>query len=244
MSVPLKKTLSGIAPFDKALEAHNLFPLNSFSISNLQINMGKMCNQTCKHCHVDAGLSRNEIMTKETMEKCLNIIIGSDIQNVDLTGGAPEMNPNFRWFVQEIRKINKHMIVRTNLTIALEKGQDDLLDFFSENRVELIASMPCYLEENVDKQRGRGIHAKSIEVLRRLNTLGYGKEATDLILNRVYNPGGSELPPNQHKLEREYKTELKNRYGIDFNNLYTITNMPIGRFVKLLIKPLSIVQIR
>jgi len=232
MIEPLKKSLSDAAPFDKALEAHNLFPLNSFSISNLQINLGKMCNQTCKHCHVDAGPSRKEIMTKDTMEKCLNIINSSDIQNVDLTGGAPEMNPNFRWFAHEVRKIKKHLIVRTNLTIALEKGQDDLLDFFSENQVELIASMPCYLEENVDKQRGRGIHAKSIKVLKRLNILGYGKRGSSLILNLVYNPGGCSLPPDQHKLEREYKTELKNRHGIEFNNLYTITNMPIGRFGK------------
>jgi len=222
--------LSRITPFDQSLKSHDLFPLVSTGITNLQINLGKMCNQACGHCHVNAAPNRKEMMSKETMVKCLEILRESDISTVDLTGGSPEMNPHYRWLVREIAKLEKKIMTRTNLTVAFEEDQQDLPEFYSENGVELIASMPCYLKENVDRQRGDGVHAKSIQVLRRLNNLGYGKQGSDLILNLVYNPGGSALPPDQSQLEKDYKRELKERYGVEFNNLFTITNMPIGRF--------------
>jgi radical SAM/Cys-rich protein len=195
--------LSKVTPFDQSLKSHDLFPLVSAGITNLQVNLGKMCNQACGHCHVNAGPKRDEMMTKETMEKCLEILRDSEISTVDLTGGSPEMNPHFRWFVKEIVKNSKSIMVRTNLTVALEKDQQDLPEFYLENGIELIASMPCYLEENVDRQRGDGVHAKSIQVLKKLNKLGYGKESSNLILNLVYNPGSSALPPDQKQLEQD-----------------------------------------
>jgi radical SAM/Cys-rich protein len=222
--------LTRITPFDQSLKSHDLFPLVSAGITNLQLNLGKMCNQACGHCHVNAGPNREEMMTKETMEKCLEILRESEISTVDLTGGSPELNPHFRWFVKEIVKHKKNIVVRTNLTVALEEDQHDLPEFFFENSVGLIASMPCYLEENVDRQRGDGVHAKSIQVLRKLNKLGYGIEDSNLILNLVYNPGSSALPPDQKQLEQDYKRELKGKHDVEFNNLFTITNMPIGRF--------------
>ena len=161
--------LSKITPFDQSLKSHDLFPLISTGITNLQINLGKMCNQACGHCHVNAGPNRKEMMKKETMKKCLEILQMSDISTVDLTGGSPELNPHFRWFVRELKKHINHIIVRTNMTVALEKEQLDLPEFYFEHGIELTASMPCYLEENVDRQRGAGVHAKSIQVLRKLN---------------------------------------------------------------------------
>jgi radical SAM/Cys-rich protein len=222
--------LSKITPFDQSLKSNDLFPLVSTGITNLQINMGKMCNQACGHCHVNAGPNRKEMMTKDTMQKCLDIIRNSKIDTVDLTGGSPELNPHFRWFVKELKESNTHNLVRTNLTVAMEDGQEDLPDFYRDNGIELVASMPCYLEENVDRQRGKGVHAKSIKVLRKLNGLGYGVENSGLVLNLVYNPGGSALPPDQSQLEQDYKRELKEKHDVVFNNLFTITNMPIGRF--------------
>ena len=170
--------LSKITPFDQSLKTNDLYPLISTGITNLQINLGKMCNQACTHCHVNAGPNRDEMMTRETMENCLDILRDSEISTVDLTGGSPELNPHFRWFAAEIRKLERRLIVRTNLTVAMEKGQMDLPGFYRDYGVELTASMPCYLAENVDRQRGTGVHAKSIEVLRRLNKLGYGAEGS------------------------------------------------------------------
>ena len=227
---------SGVVAFDEVLEKSGLFPLSATGVEVFQANLGKMCNQTCKHCHVDAGPDRKEIMTKETMQQCLKALSDSDIQIVDLTGGAPEMNPNFKWFVSEVKKLNRHVMVRSNLTILMAPSYADYAQFFKDNQIEVVSSLPYYLEENTDAQRGNGVFKKSIEALKKLNALGYGRKDTGLILNLVYNPVGAFLPPDQLAVEIDYKRELKNRYDIEFNNLFTITNMPISRFLAYLIK--------
>jgi radical SAM/Cys-rich protein len=224
-----------IKPFEKAVTESNLLPLAATDIKTLQVNVGKLCNQACKHCHVEAGPGRKEVMTMETMKTCLDILRNSEIHAVDITGGAPEMNPNFRWFVGECRRLGRHVMVRSNLTILNEPGYKDLPDFFAEEGLEVVASLPCYTEENTDSQRGEGVFRRSIEAIKRLNSLGYGKEGSGLILNLVYNPGGAFLPSPQNALEAEYKRVLLENYGISFNNLFTIANMPIGRFLSYLI---------
>ncbi|MBI5327136.1 MAG: arsenosugar biosynthesis radical SAM protein ArsS [Deltaproteobacteria bacterium] len=221
-------------PFDNALLESRLYPLTATGISTFQVNVGKLCNQACKHCHVEAGPNRNEVMRKETMEACLTAIEKTDIPTIDITGGAPEMNPNFRWLVQEFRNRNRHVMVRSNLTILTEPDYKNLAEFFAENKIEVVASLPYYLEQTLDRQRGEGVFKKSIEAMKQLNSIGYGKEGSDLILNLVYNPAGAFLPPSQKPLEADYRREMFKRYGIAFNNLYTITNMPIGRFLKYL----------
>lgn len=196
----------------------------------LQINVGKLCNQTCSHCHVDAGPRRTEIMTEQTARAAMALLDRvPTFDTVDITGGAPEMNPNFRWMVLEARQRGKRVIDRCNLTILLQDGYEDLGTFLAENEVEITASLPCYLEENVDKQRGKGVFAESIEALRLLNSLGYGTGGR-LQLNLVYNPTGLGLPGPQEGLERDYKAQLGSRFGITFDRLLTITNMPIQRF--------------
>ena len=191
-------TESQIVPFDDELERSGLHPLTATGVEVLQVNLGKMCNQTCKHCHVDAGPDRKEIMTRETMEKCLQVLDETNIPVVDLTGGAPELNPHFRWLVENARAIGVNVIDRCNLTILEEPGQEDLAQFLADNQVEITASLPCYLEENVDNQRGKGVYHTSIKGLQRLNQLGYGKENSPLKLNLVYNPVGPYLPPAQY----------------------------------------------
>lgn len=220
-----------LKPFDNAIAESNLYPLTSTGISVFQVNLGKLCNQACRHCHVEAGPNRTEVMTRDTMELCLDILKNTDIPTVDITGGAPEMNPNVRWFVEECRKREKHVMVRSNLTILTEPGYEDIPRFFAENKVEVIASLPYYLEQNTDSQRGRGVFKKSIESLKRLNSLGYGREGSDLTLNLVFNPGGAFLPASQKALEADYKREMWKRYGVSFSNLFTITNLPVGRFL-------------
>lgn len=223
--------------FRQKLYDIGLFPLKPLELEILQINLGYMCNQTCNHCHVDAGPTRNEIMTRETMEMCLDVLDNSKIKTVDLTGGAPEMNPNFKWFVSEIRKKNIDIIVRTNLTILVSNSQFRTFpEFFKLNNVQVVSSLPCYTKENVDKQRGNGVFEKSIEVLINLNKLGYGKKDSGLELNLVYNPGGAFLPGSQVGLQKDYKERLFNEFGIEFNNLYTITNLPVNRFLDYLKK--------
>jgi radical SAM/Cys-rich protein len=222
--------------FKEKLIEHDLFPLKSAAIDILQINMGKMCNQTCKHCHVDAGPDRKEIMTKQNMELCLDVLRNSDIKTVDLTGGAPELNPDFRWFVEALSKMGKHIIVRCNLTIILaNKRFHDLPEFFKKHRVEVVSSLPSFTQDRTDRQRGDGVFEDSIKALQMLNLVGYGKSGTGLLLNLVYNPAGAFLPPSQMALEKEYKTELASRYGIEFNQLYAITNMPISRYLDYLL---------
>lgn len=208
--------------------------LDRVALKTLQLNVGKMCNLACGHCHVEAGPKRGEIMSWDTMSRVLawfdayrdEVAIGT----VDLTGGAPEMNPHFRRLVSEFRARDVHVIDRCNLTILLEPGQEDLHEFLAAHRVEVTASLPCYLEDNVDKQRGRGVFHDSIEALRRLNAIGYGDPGTGLKLDLVYNPTGYGLPPAQESLEADYKRHLAERYGITFSRLWTITNMPIKRF--------------
>jgi len=217
--------------FGRALADSGLFPLCATGIHVLQVNVGKQCNQTCRHCHVDAGPDRREIMSRETAQACLDVLAGTDIPILDITGGAPELNPHFRWLVAEGRRLGRHVIDRCNLTILLAPGFEDLPEFLAQHQVEIIASLPCYLPENTDAQRGEGGFEKSIRALRRLNALGYGHPDGRLSLNLVYNPLGPSLPPPQAVLETAYHRELKERYDVVFNRLYTITNMPISRFL-------------
>jgi radical SAM/Cys-rich protein len=204
------------------------------SLRTLQLNLGKMCNLACHHCHVEAGPKRMEIMPQDVMTRVLGWLdlyraeLGTEV--VDLTGGAPEMNPHFRWLVRELRGRGVHVLDRCNLTILLEPEFEDLIDFLASMEVEIVASLPCYLEENVDKQRGRGVFDGSVEALRRLNRAGYGRPGSGLRLDLVYNPTGWGLPPPQEPLEQDYRRELGARFGLHFNRLWTITNMPIKRF--------------
>lgn len=214
----------------------NSLQLNRRHLQVLQVNLGYICNLACHHCHVEAGPKRKEIMTEEVIDRLISLLNSSThINTLDLTGGAPEMNPFFRKIVLAARELNLKIIDRCNLTIFFEDGYSDLPNFLKENKVEIIASLPCYSKENVEKQRGLGVFNKSIEALKILNKLGYGNQE-NLKLDLVYNPGGASLPPSQQKLEQDYKRELKDLFGIEFNQLFTITNMPIKRFLKTLEK--------
>jgi radical SAM/Cys-rich protein len=221
---------------ESVLARHGLTPLCASGIEVLQINVGKVCNQTCAHCHVDAGPERAEVMTQETMQACLRAVESAQIPTVDLTGGAPELNPHFRWLVAEARRLGAHVIDRCNLTIMLAAGFTDLPEFLAEHQVEIVASLPCYTAENVDRQRGEGVYVRSVETIRVLNRLGYGRPGTGLELSLVFNPLGPSLPPPQAALEVDYRRELAERHGLVFNRLYTITNMPISRFLDDLIQ--------
>ena len=228
---------ASLTPFDEKLKESGLFPLQPNQLEIFQINIGKMCNQTCKHCHVDAGPDRKEIMTRNTMQLCINILaMHPQFTSVDLTGGAPEMNPDFRWFVEEISKLSRHIMVRCNLTIILaNKKYHDLPEFYKQHNIEVISSLPFYSKDRTDKQRGEGVFEDSITALKMLNTIGYGKDGSGLKLNLVYNPSGAFLPANQSILEKEFKQTLKKDFDIEFNNLFTITNMPISRFLDYLL---------
>ena len=218
--------------FDETLREHGHAALRALRIDTLQVNVGKLCNQTCTHCHVDAGPSRTEIMTRETAETVLNVVRRyPELRTVDITGGAPEMNPHFEYLVEQCRALGRYVMDRCNLTVFFVRGKQHLPQFLADHQVEVIASLPCYLEENVDQQRGKGVYGRSIEALQQLNALGYGQEGSGLILNLVYNPLGPKLPPPQADLEADYRDELAKRFGIRFNRLYTITNMPISRFL-------------
>jgi radical SAM/Cys-rich protein len=218
-------------PFAQALAEGGQGPLDATGIRVLQINVGKKCNQTCRHCHVYAGPDRREMMTRETMQDCLDVVARAGIPTVDITGGAPELHPQFRWLVREARGLGAHVIDRCNLTILLAPGYQDLPEFLAREGVEVVASLPCYLAENTDAQRGDGVFERSIAALRRLNDQGYGRPGSSLGLALVYNPIGPKLPPDQAGLEAAYRRELRSRYGIEFTRLFTITNMPIGRFL-------------
>lgn len=218
--------------FAEKLRSHAL-RLDRRPFKTLQINVGKKCNQACHHCHVEAGPKRKEMMDERTALRLIELLKGApDIDTVDLTGGAPELNPHFSTLVRESRNLGKQVMDRCNLTVLFEKGQENTANFLKEFRVQIVASLPCYTQENVDHQRGNGVFQKSIEALKLLNSMGYGKPATGLILNLVYNPGGAFLPGPQAELEQDYKKELKEHFGIEFNHLFTITNMPIHRFLK------------
>jgi radical SAM/Cys-rich protein len=228
--------IAGLSPFQEKLLEIKLFPLKSKALEIMQINLGKMCNQVCKHCHVDAGPDRKEIMTRETMMLCLDVIRKTEVHTIDLTGGAPEMNPHFRWFVEELFNLGKKIIVRCNLTIILaNKKYSDLPEFFKKHGVEVVSSLPYFSAVKTDSQRGEGVFEKSIQALQLLNEVGYGKENSDLILNLVYNPSGAFMPPAQQALEKEFKQKLKTGFDINFNSLFAITNLPINRYLDFLI---------
>ncbi|WP_370226541.1 arsenosugar biosynthesis radical SAM (seleno)protein ArsS [Mesoflavibacter sp.] len=221
---------------DKIAES-NQFPLKPKPLEILQINVGYMCNQVCEHCHVDAGPDRKEIMTKETMQQCLDVIKSTGAHTLDLTGGAPEMNPNFRWFVEEAAKVGiKDFIVRSNLTIIrANKKYHDLPDFFKKHNVHVVSSMPHWTRGKTDKQRGEGVFDQSIQALKDLNAVGYGMPDSNLKLDLVYNPSGAFLPANQAAMEKDFKKALLEDFGIQFHNLFAITNLPISRFLDFLI---------
>lgn len=223
--------------FKNKLATIGLSPLKPTGATLFQVNVGKMCNQVCKHCHVDAGPDRKEIMTRDTMQQCLDVLEkNASLTTIDLTGGAPELNPDFRWFAEEIKKLDRHIIVRCNLTIILaNKRFNDLPAFFKAHDIEVVSSLPFYTKDRTDRQRGDGVFEDSIKALQMLNAVGYGMEETGLTLNLVYNPAGAFLPPAQTALEKEYKDELQKHYGISFNNLYVITNMPINRYLDYLL---------
>jgi radical SAM/Cys-rich protein len=224
---------TGVPEFDEVLRRHELPLVETEGVQVLQINVGKLCNQTCAHCHVDAGPDRREMMTRATAERVIELLGRHPIPTLDITGGAPELNPNFRWLVEQARGLGRRVIDRCNLTVLLTAPQADLVEFLAARRVEVLASLPCYSSENTDAQRGAGVFGKSIEALRRLNAAGYGV-GTGLTLNLVHNPVGASLPGNQVSLERDYRRELESRHGVVFDHLYTITNMPISRFLDFL----------
>jgi radical SAM/Cys-rich protein len=214
-----------------ALLAQTDFPaLNRKALETLQVNLGYKCNQSCVHCHVNAGPNRTEMMSQETVQLILDVLQARQVQTLDLTGGAPELNENFRYLVRQARSLGVRVIDRCNLTILSEPGQEGLAEFLAEQGVEVTASLPCYSPSNVDRQRGDGVFERSIAGLQALNALGYGQEGSALTLNLVYNPQGPVLPPPQGPLEADYKRELSKHFGIRFNQLFAITNMPVQRF--------------
>jgi radical SAM/Cys-rich protein len=217
------------------LEATEFPAIARDRLETLQVNLGYKCNQTCVHCHVNAGPTRTEQMDRATMHTVLRYLEASRVGTLDLTGGAPELNPHFRELVERSRMLGTQVIDRCNLTVLEEPGEEDLADFLAREKVEVTASLPCYTEELVDRQRGKGVYEASIRALARLNSLGYGAEGSGLALNLVYNPQGASLPPPQADLEADYKRVLAERFGIRFNKLYTLANMPIARFGSTLI---------
>ena len=217
------------------LEATTFPALRRGTLTTLQVNLGYRCNQTCVHCHVNAGPNRTEMMDDAHLALVIEVLKARSIQVLDLTGGAPELNEGFRELVRQARALGVHVMDRCNLTILFEPGQEDLAQFLAEQKVEVVASMPCYSLENVDKQRGKGVFDKSIAGLRQLNALGYAKPGSGLKLSLVYNPQGASLPPEQRQLQADYKRELMAHFGIEFDELFVITNMPIQRFGSMLI---------
>jgi radical SAM/Cys-rich protein len=210
-------------------------PIRRSKLDTLQVNLGYKCNQSCVHCHVNAGPTRTEMMTRETIKDALAFLQASHIGKLDITGGAPELNPHFRDMVRGARNLGVRVIDRCNLTVLEQPGQENLAQFLADQRVEVVASLPCYLEENVDRQRGKGVFEVSVRALQLLNRLGYGQPGSGLELSLVYNPQGPVLPPAQDQLEADYRTHLGKRYGLVFNELYVLTNMPIQRFGSMLI---------
>jgi len=215
--------------FEKQIAEISGGGLHSLNIETLQVNLGLLCNQQCSHCHLEASPQRDEIMGWDVMELILEAARSARCQLVDLTGGAPELNPHFRYFVEALRREGHQVKVRTNLTVLLKPGMEEFPEFFRDHQVQLVASLPCYLEENVCAQRGKGVYEKSIAAIKQLNTLGYGSNP-ELPLSLIYNPGGPFLPPPQSALEEDYRRELGQRFNITFTRLLTITNMPLGRF--------------
>eukprot|EP00882_Tetradesmus_deserticola_P008711 GHRQ01009186.1.p1 GENE.GHRQ01009186.1~~GHRQ01009186.1.p1 ORF type:complete len:426 (+),score=165.21 GHRQ01009186.1:689-1966(+) len=236
-----KRSLQGLGlpGFEQKLQGFGFEPLRRQQCTTLQLNIGLYCNQACSHCHVESSPARSEMMQQQTAQRCLQLMAGSeDVACLDITGGAPELNAQFRYLVREARALSSSLeiIDRCNLTVLCEPGQEDLAEFLSEHRVRVVASLPCYGQDNVDKQRGRGVFERSIEGLRMLNAVGYGQPGSGLVLDLVYNPGGAFLAPSQAKLQPAYKQELAQIYGIQFNSLLCLNNMPIKRFADYLIR--------
>ena len=223
-------------PFGDKMEKAGFSPLYALGITVLQINVGKFCNQSCGHCHVDAGPERKEQMTRETAALCIEALASTDIPTVDITGGAPELNPNFRWLVEQARALGRHVMDRCNLTVLQLAPQSGLADFLARNKVEVVASLPYFRSSQTDAQRGDGVFDKSIRGLQILNELGYGREGSGLALNLVQNPVGAYLPAKQAAIEAQFRRQLLKHHGVVFNNLYTITNMPISRFLEFLLE--------
>ncbi|MGJ4788170.1 radical SAM/Cys-rich domain protein [Leptospira koniambonensis] len=228
---------NNLPSFSEKLKEAGLYPLRPTGVDILQVNVGKLCNQTCKHCHVDAGPDRREIMSKETLQECLVALATPGVTTLDITGGAPEMNPNFRWFVEEASKLGKKIMIRCNLTILLAgEKYKDLPEFFAKHKVEVVSSLPYFQKRRTDAQRGEGVFDRSIEALRKLNSIGYGISGSDLVLNLVYNPVGSFLAGGQSTLENDFKKELKQVHDVEFNSLFALSNMPISRFLESLLE--------
>lgn len=228
---------SALPFFAKKLAESGLPELRATELEVLQLNLGRMCNQTCVHCHVDAGPDRKERMSREVMEDCLRSLDAHPVRTVDLTGGAPEMHPDFRWFVERLSETGCHIIVRCNLTIILaNKKYHDLAEFYRKHRVEVVSSLPFYTADRTDRQRGKGVFEHSIEALKMLNAVGYGMPDSDLELNLVYNPAGAFLPGSQDELEKQFKRILMADHGIQFHKLFAITNLPISRFLEYLVR--------
>ena len=217
------------------IEITDFPPIRRRRLETLQVNLGYKCNQSCVHCHVNAGPTRTEMMGRETIFEIIAFLRTAGITTLDITGGAPELNPHFRTLVAAARELDVKVMDRCNLTILEQPGQEDLAQFLSDHEVEVVASLPCYLEENVDRQRGKGVFDTSIRCLQTLNRFGYGQPGSGLALNLVYNPQGAALPPTQDKLKQDYQRHLGERFGIAFNSLYVLTNMPIQRFGSMLI---------
>jgi len=211
-------------------------PLVAEKIDILQINVGKRCNLACRHCHVEAGPGRSETMSRETLALCLEIAGNDEISTIDVTGGAPEMNLHLKWFLAEVGKLGKRVIVRSNLVILLEPAYSEFIDIYTDNRIEVVASLPDYHAERVDRQRGPGVFDRIVQAMRLLNNKGYGKEGSGLVLDVIHNPVGTYLPGSQKAMEEEYKKRLFDKYGIIFNTLYCITNVPVGRYLEYLLK--------
>lgn len=233
----LHQTEEGFPTFGEKLKGIGLLPLKPTNIDILQVNVGKMCNQVCKHCHVDAGPDRKEIMTTETIDQIIDVMRNHKFSTLDLTGGAPEMNPHFRYFVENAAPLVDNIIVRCNLTIIVaNKKYYDLPEFYKKHNIEVVSSLPHFTPNRTDSQRGEGVFEQSIRALKMLNEVGYGIEDTGLKLNLVYNPTGSFLPGNQEDLEKEYKRQLSSKFDISFNNLFAITNLPVSRFLDYLVE--------
>jgi radical SAM/Cys-rich protein len=223
--------------FREKLTRNGLFQLKSRGVDVFQVNIGKMCNQVCNHCHVDAGPDRQEVMTRTTMNQCLKAVKNSNAGTIDITGGAPEMNPDFRWFVAELSKLNRKIIVRCNLTIIVAgKEYNDLPEFFRKHKIEVISSLPSFNERETDLQRGEGVFSDSVEALKKLNEVGYGIKGSGLLLNLVYNPKGTCLPCNEKEMQAQFKSELKKHFDIEFNDLFAFTNIPVSRFLNFLVE--------
>ena len=229
----------GVTPFAAMLASRGIGTLRPTGIDTLQVNTGYRCNLRCTHCHVDARPDRIEVMSRETMQQCIEVLKSNPVRTLDITGGAPEMNPGFRWFIDQARAARPDLdiLVRSNLTLLVGNASySDLPLFLKEHRVNLIASLPCHTRENVDRQRGTGVFDRSIEALKMLNGIGYGIKGSPLDLNLVYNPGGPSLPGSQQQLEAEYRKQLMQQFGISFTRLFTLTNMPVSRFLLTLLE--------